>query len=284
MMCVYHYEHEKNKLEKSIIHRFLEKNLNREELQNLHDQVIRNEEEVLQSIEEEWIDFQVDEKQEWPDHHWDQLQKKIAPVVSEDQSSNVFRLQWWVKVAAALLVVVSVWFGYKSQTNPQISSDSDPTLITEVNDSNDPSIVILQDGTKVTLTAHSSISYYDNFNHKYRVVHLNGEAYFETDGENKRPFVVISENITSICRGEEFSISAYKDSNEINVTLASGQIEISRNDKLNSENNKVAVKSCQRYSFNKTSDEYLIGQISDCEYDDKARSMKKAASNNIVML
>ena len=271
-------------MKKSLIHRSLEKNLTSEELKNLHDQVSKNEEEVLQSIEEDWNTFQVDEKLEWADHHWDQLQKKIALVVSEDQSANVFRLQWWVKVAAALLLVVSVWFGFKSQTNHQISSDNDPALITEINDTDDPSIVILNDGTRVTLTAHSSISYYDNFNHRYRVVHLNGEAYFETDGENKRPFVVISENITSICRGEEFSISAYKNSDEINVTLASGQIEISRNDKLNSENNKVAVKSCQRYSFNKTSDEYLIGQISDCEYDNKARSMRKVASKNIVML
>ena len=87
----------------------------------------------------------------------------------------------------------------------------------------------------------------------------------------------------STTRGEEFSISAHQESDEINVTLASGQIEISRNDKLNSESNKVAVKSCQRYSFSKTKDEYLIGQISDCEYDEQSRSMRKAAGKNIVV-
>ena len=60
MMCVYPYEHEKNKLKKTLIHRFLEKNLTREELTNLHDQVNKNEEEVLQSIEEDWNNFQVE--------------------------------------------------------------------------------------------------------------------------------------------------------------------------------------------------------------------------------
>ena len=40
----------------------------------------------------------------------------------------------------------------------------------------------------------------------------------------------------------------------------------------------------QRYSFSKTKNEYLIGKISDCDYDEKARSMREAAQKNIVML
>jgi len=271
-------------LKKSLIYRFLKQQLSHEELQNLRDEVNENEDAVLQSIESDWDDFQMEEHAVWPNKNWNQLQKKIAPIVLDGQPAKVFRIHWLAKVAATLLVVVSAWFIFDSENKTDVSLDGEPTLITEVNNSDTPSIVILKDGTKVTLTAYSSLSYYNNFNHRYRVVHLDGEAFFETDGENTRPFVVVSENITSICRGEEFSISAYKESDEINVTLASGQIEISRNDKLNSENNKVAVKSCQRYSFNKTNDKYLIGQISDCEYDEKARSMRKAASKNIVML
>ncbi|MCK5102782.1 MAG: hypothetical protein KAR17_08200, partial [Cyclobacteriaceae bacterium] len=59
---------------------------------------------------------------------------------------------------------------------------------------------------------------------------------------------------------------------------------IAQNDKLNSEINKVDVKSCQRYSFNKTSKQYLIGKISDCEYEKKVQNIKNAASKTIVML
>lgn len=262
----------------------MNRTISRKELHDLHETVNQDQDAFLQAVEHDWDNFETDAKVEWPDKHWEQLKTKINPVNTEDQSSNVFRLHWWAKVAAALLVLVSVWFVFRSQPNSNISTDGEPVLMTEINDSNEPSIVILKDGTKVTLTAHSSLSYYNNFNRRYRVVHLDGEAYFETDDENERPFVVISENITSICRGKEFSISAFKESDEINVSLASGQIEISRNDKLNSENNKVAVKSCQRYSFNKTNNKYLIGKISDCEYNEKVRSMKKAASKNIVML
>lgn len=268
---------------KALIHRFLNKKHTRKELHELVNELNSNEEAVLASIEDEWERFEINNEINWPEERWVKLHDRINAFKEKDQPEKVFRLQWFTRIAASLIVIATAWFVIDSYRSTGTDAEG-PSLITEVNETSEPSIVILKDGTKVTLTAHSSLSYYDNFNHTYRVVHLDGEAYFETDGENKRPFVVISENITSICRGEEFSISAYKESDEINVTLASGNIEISRNDKLNSENNKVAVKSCQRYSFSKTKNEYLIGQISDCDYETKANSMKKAAAKNIVML
>ena len=270
-------------MKKSLLYQFLNKQISREEFRDLHEAVNHDQEAVMDSIEKDWEEFQLEEKVIWPEKNWDAIHQYINTDQTKKSPAKVFRLRWAASIAATLLVTVSVWFVFDAQKSTENPSDG-PSLITEVNDSDQPSIVVLRDGTKVTLTAHSSISYYTNFNNRYRVVRLDGEAYFETDVENARPFVVVSENITSICRGKEFSISAYKESDEINVTLASGQIEISRNDKLNSENNKVAVKSCQRYSFSKTKDEYLIGQISDCEYDEKAQSMREAASKNIVML
>lgn len=269
-------------MKKSLINRFLKQKLTREELRKLHEDVNRNEKSFLESIEADWASFEVSDLTEWDDKNWN----KIQPLLKEEtrkEPEKVFRLYWLVRVAAAFLVFISVWLVFRHQSD-KISDDGFPALITEVNDSDEPTTVILKDGTKVILTAHSSLSYYDNFNNRYRVVHLDGEAFFETDLKNNRPFIVISDNITSICRGNEFSISAFKDSDEIFVTLSSGHIEIAQNDKLNSEVNKVDVKSCQRYSFNKTSKQYLIGKISDCEYEKKVQNIKNAASKTIVML
>ena len=269
-------------MKKSLINRFLKQKLTREELRNLHEDVNRNEKSFLKSIEADWTCFEVLDLTEWDDDNWN----KIQPLLKEEirkEPDKVFRLYWLVRVAAAFLVFISVWFVFRYQSD-KISKDEFPAMITEVNDSDEPMTVILKDGTKVILTAHSSLSYYENFNNRYRVVHLDGEAFFKTELKNNRPFIVISDNINSICRGNEFSVSAFKNSDEINVTLSSGHIEIAQNDKLNSENNKVDVKSCQRYSFNKTSKQYLIGKISDCEYDKKVQSIKKSSSKTIVML
>lgn len=271
-------------MKKSLIDRFLIQKLTRDELRILHEEVNRNDETFHETIEKDWNDFQNSETVQWPEKYWDQLISRISQQKVKEQPKKVLGLQLWMKLAAMFLVIVSVWFVFKPKNNSKISDDGFPAMITKVNDSDTPTTVILKDGTKVILTAHSSLSFYENFNKRYRVVHLEGEAFFETDQGNDRPFIVISDNITSICRGHEFSISAFKESEEINVSLSSGHIEIAQNDRLNSENNKVNVKSCQRYSFNKTSQKYLIGQISDCEYEKKVQSMKEASSKNMVML
>jgi ferric-dicitrate binding protein FerR (iron transport regulator) len=263
------------------VHRFLNKKLSREEFKDLHEKVNRDEASVLRMIEEDWDSYEFSGS--WPETHWNKIEKHIKSTKEKKEPASVFRLHWFVKVAASLLFIASVWFVFKSQ-DAQVDEGDLPGMITHANSSNQPETVVLKDGTKVILAANSSLSYYENFNEKYRVVHLNGEAYFETNKGNIRPFIVISENITSICRSHEFSVSAFRDSEEINVVSSSGQIEIAQNDRLNSEYNKVAVESCQRYSFNKSSQQYLIGKVSDCEFDDKVRSMKNGASPKVIVM
>ena len=270
-------------MKKDQVHRFFNKKLSHEELKDLHEKVNYEEESFLKSMEDDWNSFEYNG--EWSSKHWEKINPFLQAKNSDPKAQKVFRLHWITRVAASLLIIVSAWFIFRSpSTIITIEDDDTPGMITHKNTSDQPETVILKDGTKVMLTANSSISYYDNFNEKYRVVHLDGEAYFETDEGNIRPFIVVSENITSICRGHEFSVSAYKESEEINVIASSGKIEIAQNDRLNSENNKVAVESCQRYSFNKTNQKYLIGKVSDCEFDDKVRSMKKNASPDVVVM
>ena len=226
------------------------------------------EENFLQQIEDDWNDFSPDELPIVPDKAWDDINRQIKAASEE----NVFRLQWWVRIAATILIIVGAWFIFKPELSETTQTEDGPGLITETNAGSQPIQVSLKDGTKVMLAANSSLSYYENFNSRYRVVRLEGEADFVTDEENKRPFVVISGNITSICRGKEFSISAREESEIIDITSASGHIEIARNDRLNSETNKVAVRSCQKYSFNKSNDQFLINQVSECEFDQKVES------------
>lgn len=271
-------------MKSSLLYRFLHEKLEREELKNLRDEVNQNEQGTIGDIQKDWENFVFSDKVFWPDKHWQQIETKINPGKSNFKEAKSSMLPWWTKVAATVLIAVGVWYGLNTSDSQSDASGDFPVMITKVNDADQPAIMLLKDGTKVTLSAHSKLSYYDNFNAKYRVVHLEGEAIFETDQGNSRPFVVVSDNITSICRGKEFSISAFKESDEINVTLASGQIEIAQNDRLNSESNKVAVKSCQRYSFNKSNHQYLIGQISECDYNDKVQSMKINAGNRVTML
>jgi ferric-dicitrate binding protein FerR (iron transport regulator) len=270
------------KVKTSVINRFLNNELSGDELKAFRTEINREGDAFMQHLEQDWETFE--SNTELPDHIWNNLESQIKPPKSKTKTTKEFRLHWFVKVAASLLILTSAWFVFRSPDVIYTEHGDSPAMVTHINKSDRAETVMLKDGTKVLLGARSILSHYENFNDRYRVVHLEGEAFFETNNQNQRPFIVISQNITAICRGNEFSVSAFKDSEEINVVSASGHIEVAQNDRLNSEYNKVAVESCQRYSFNKSNQQYLIGRVSECDFDEKVRSMKTEASPRTVVM
>lgn len=269
-------------MKNSQINRFLNRELPKEELKELQADLNQQEEAFIDFLENDWNSF--NDSEEPPAHVWNRLEEQIRPADRKRLRTKEFRPSWYIKVAASLAVIASVWFALRPANEPQTVDSDTPAMISHVNDHTTPETVILKDGTKVLLGPNSTLSYYESFNDRYRVVHLEGEAWFETNKVNERPFIVVSQNITSICRSHEFSVTAFKNSDEISVVSSSGNIEIAQNDRLNSEANKIAVQSCQKYSFNKASQQYLIGKIADCEYDGKVRSMKEQAGEEVIVM
>ena len=234
----------------------------------------------LDSMEKDWEEFT--DKQDPAEVIWRNIDHHINRSNAKQHGKRI-KVPFWAKIAASLLLVISSWVAFNYVNNSD--TQGHPDMVTHVNTSGSDEIVLLRDGTKVSLAANSSISYYDSFSEKYRVVHLDGEAFFTTDEQNRRPFVVISDNITSICRGNEFKISAFKEQDEISIISSKGSIEVAQNDKLNSERNKIAVGSCERYSFNKSNQQYLVGKISDCEMEKGMESKIETDTDDwIVML
>ena len=271
------------KVKTSVINRFLNKQLSGEELKAFQANISQEEEAFIRELERDWETFEYTD--ELPKQVWNKLEFQIKPLPFKTKKAKEFRLHWFAKVAASLLIIATAWYVLHTPEIGTIPPEDSPAMVAHENNSGKPETVLLKDGTKVILGAYSILSHYENFNERYRVVHLEGEAYFETNKQNQRPFIVVSQNITSICRGNEFSVTAFKESDEISVVSSSGHIEVAQNDRLNSEHNKVAVESCQRYSFNKASQQYLIGRVAECEFEEKVRSMKtEVSAKTIVML
>jgi ferric-dicitrate binding protein FerR (iron transport regulator) len=246
--------------------------------------VNRKDGDLIKDLEKDWQSFESPQT-EWPDTHWMALESAMDDMEKKQKRGKTIVLNPWMRIAASLLLIASVWFAVKMFLNQSsISTNETADMVIKTNNSDKARTVVLKDGTKVLLTGHSTLSYYKTFNEKYRVVLLDGEAYFKTDNKSQRPFIVISDKITSICRGNEFAVTAYQNSDEISIFSSSAQIEIAENDKLNSESNKVSVRNCQRYSFNKSSQQYLIGQVSDCDFNEKVRSMKKQRTEEIIVM
>lgn len=83
--------------------------------------------------------------------------------------------------------------------------------------------VTLSDGTRVWLNAASKLSYPSRFDLSQRIVHLDGEAYFEVT-ESDRPFLVNTSSQTVKVLGTSFNISAYTDDVHTTTTLLTGSV------------------------------------------------------------
>lgn len=86
--------------------------------------------------------------------------------------------------------------------------------------------VTLPDGSKVTLNNNSRISYPISFSKAKREVTLSGEAYFDIQKEENRPFIVKSHGLDVRVLGTKFNVKSYKDHSETIVSLCEGSVQV----------------------------------------------------------
>jgi transmembrane sensor len=114
----------------------------------------------------------------------------------------------------------------------------------------------LPDGTKVWLNAESSIEYNIPFGLKKRDVKLTGEAFFEVQKNEQKPFQVKSGKVTVTVLGTHFNYKAFSEDNAIEVVLAEGKVKLNTN---GSETEKEFIlKPGQRAVVDKMTDQTNI--------------------------
>lgn len=87
-------------------------------------------------------------------------------------------------------------------------------------------MVTLDDGTKVTLSASSTLNYPVSMEGSdKRVVELKGEAYFEVTHNAHRPFIVKTGNMKTMVLGTTFVVNAYRH-DKPSVALIEGKVRI----------------------------------------------------------
>lgn len=86
--------------------------------------------------------------------------------------------------------------------------------------------VILSDGTTVHLNAGSKLTYPVRFAGKRRIVHLEGEAYFDVMADEEHPFVVQTHLGEVTVLGTAFNVNAYADA-PVYTTLVHGKVQFS---------------------------------------------------------
>lgn len=88
----------------------------------------------------------------------------------------------------------------------------------------------LSDGTEVVLNSGTMFIYPIHFSGKNRRVYLSGEAYFEVEHDEKKPFIVRTGPLAIRVLGTSFNVEAYPEEDEITTTLKSGHVKVYRTD------------------------------------------------------
>jgi ferric-dicitrate binding protein FerR (iron transport regulator) len=86
--------------------------------------------------------------------------------------------------------------------------------------------IYLSDGSEVILNSGSRIEYLEYFSESERIVHLQGEAFFNVAKDSLKPFKVISQDIVTQAIGTSFNVRAYHDEGAPIVSLASGKVKV----------------------------------------------------------
>ena len=141
------------------------------------------------------------------------------------------RNPWILRVAASLLIIVSIafaagWYFNKLKNQELVSYDPTKNFIKKETDKGHKSTITFQDGTRVKLNSESFISYPEEFSGKVREVTLSGEAYFDVAHYDEWPFIVKSKGVQTRVLGTSFNVSAYPEEYCVKVALVEGSVEV----------------------------------------------------------
>ena len=88
----------------------------------------------------------------------------------------------------------------------------------------------LPDGTQVHLNSGTTIKFPKKFSAYSREVKLDGEAFFEVAKNPNKPFIIQTGEVNTMVHGTSFNINNYDDKDRVEVTVATGKVEVSSNE------------------------------------------------------
>lgn len=148
--------------------------------------------------------------------------------------------QYWAAAAGVILILSVGWLAYTYQQTPTVAqkpprisyeqaiaqaTDQKPTEV--ANATNKPRRVSLPDGSTVTLSANSKLSYNPALNQAAeRTVYLSGEAFFEVRRDPAHPFLVYANGTVTKVLGTSFRINAYENRPDVTVQVRTGRVSV----------------------------------------------------------
>ena len=213
----------------------------------------KGEAELGSIIEEVWED-EVGGKRQTPIKPIQQQPKKdrgfkdpdpISPKIHPKKPKTI---RIWFAVAASLTMLITFGLSFTLNKIPAedqvFAAELEIVKLTKSTQRAQRKLLVLPDGSKVTLNAESTIIYGEDFKTN-RTIKLDGEAFFEVAKDPEHPFTVISQNISTTALGTSFNVKSYPTDRKIQVSLATGKVRVE--DRLNQSNVEILPGEGVRY-------------------------------------
>ncbi|SKB36197.1 FecR family protein [Macellibacteroides fermentans] len=123
-------------------------------------------------------------------------------------------------------------------------------------------IVILPDGTEISLGTKSTFWYETDYGKTQRIVHLRGEAYFNVAKEKDKPFIVKVDGQQIEALGTKFNVMAYPADTVTVTTLLEGSVRLSME-----QGGQISIlKPNQQHIYNKNKQRVLVKDVDAAQY------------------
>ncbi|MBC7889710.1 MAG: FecR domain-containing protein [Ferruginibacter sp.] len=192
---------------------------------------------------------------------WDTIKDRITGQVSIKDSGSVKSLRRisfkWASVAAILIVCMVGAFLYSAKikrvTGTLISAKVAEGLSEEINSTELPKKLLLEDGSIIILQPKAKIAFARHFLKDRREVYLEGEAFFDVAKNTAKPFFVYNGRLVTKVLGTSFNVKIIKDKTEVSVRT--GRVAVYENGRevnLNEQqkkNNGVIITPNQKVTY-----------------------------------
>jgi transmembrane sensor len=186
---------------------------------------------------------------------------EILKSILEKQTKTIpfyKRTRVWASAAAiAAILVISTLAFY--QLNKTTSGELVTAEAFGTHQQN--KFLVLPDGSTVILNSASKLEYAKTFDQKTaREVYLTGEAFFDIQHDDAKPFVVHTGKISTTVLGTAFNIKAYPEQNDITVTVTRGKVKVSDDTQL-----LGILTPDERIIFHRTSEQVKLEAVNSKE-------------------
>lgn len=159
--------------------------------------------------------------------HREAVKKEIqSNFILQNKSKSNYK---YFAVAASIVLLFSAALSYYFLKESSINENQKviaQKLVTVKTEFGQKLNLTLPDGSKVKLNAGSTITFPEKFTDTIREIIFTGEAFFEVTKNKKHPFIIRTGSLTTRVLGTSFNINALKDNASVEVTLATGKVEV----------------------------------------------------------